>query len=113
LKKSTSEEFILVLSFTKHKKQKNTIFYRCIADVSFKDRSTKATLSLDDAEIKKVMQNDLLLNVYRDGVWGTIKHLVCKDGEIKEIFIYVWSICLCFDPLETIIMIFYFFAAQN
>uniref|UniRef100_A0A915HN29 Fatty acid synthase pseudo-KR domain-containing protein n=1 Tax=Romanomermis culicivorax TaxID=13658 RepID=A0A915HN29_ROMCU len=54
---------------------------RCIADVSLKNRDESKMLTLEDSRVQEVMKNDLLLNVYRDGVWGTIKHLVVRDEQ--------------------------------
>ncbi|GMR51168.1 hypothetical protein PMAYCL1PPCAC_21363, partial [Pristionchus mayeri] len=57
--------------------------FRTLVDVSTdpKVRNGPATLKSDSAEVKKIVDLDLHSNNYRDGVWGSMRHLVVKDED--------------------------------
>ena len=55
---------------------------RCIlvSNLSRSDASAP-DLSPGGVEFNKLMEKDLAINVYRDGDWGTYRHLAITDGE--------------------------------
>lgn len=56
--------------------------FRTLADISLKqeNRNCLPKIDLEDLEIKKMLQLDLHANNYRDGFWGSIRHIVVKEG---------------------------------
>ena len=57
---------------------------RSIANVSLTD--TACQLDMSDPKMKKIVQQDLHSNMYRDGKWGSFRHHVISDGK-DSIFI--------------------------
>ena len=57
--------------------------FRTLADISVKKkyREGPSRVRIDDEHIQKMMQLDLHANNYRDGVWGSVRHIVVKDDE--------------------------------
>lgn len=45
--------------------------------------STSPTPEMDpnSLELQKVLQGDLVMNVYRDGAWGAFRHFPLEKGE--------------------------------
>lgn len=37
--------------------------------------------SPSDSEMQKILQRDLVMNVYRDGKWGSFRHLLLEQGD--------------------------------
>lgn len=63
-------------------------FFRCVADVSLLKRDGKAVLDFDSDDVDKIIEKNMALNLYRDGVWGTFRHLVMQSESNKSVFIY-------------------------
>lgn len=57
--------------------------FRTLIDISIKreNRIGEPKILLDSPEIKQKLQLDLHANNYRDGHWGSIRHIVVKDGK--------------------------------
>ncbi|KAI6188362.1 Fatty acid synthase [Aphelenchoides besseyi] len=57
--------------------------FRTLADISVKkkNREGPAKIRADDPAIQQMFQLDLHANNYRDGVWGSVRHIVVKDDE--------------------------------
>lgn len=60
--------------------------FRTIIDMSVKKsvRTGPPTISLDDEKTKAIINLDMHANNYRDGVWGSIRHIVVKDDEMHQ-----------------------------
>uniref|UniRef100_A0A915D6Q3 Fatty acid synthase n=1 Tax=Ditylenchus dipsaci TaxID=166011 RepID=A0A915D6Q3_9BILA len=57
--------------------------FRTLADISVKreNRSGPAKIHIEDPDVQKLLRLDLHANNYRDGVWGSIRHIVVKEDE--------------------------------
>ncbi|TMS37085.1 hypothetical protein L596_004095 [Steinernema carpocapsae] len=60
--------------------------FRTIIDMSVKKeaREGPAVLTLDNPEVQKMIELDLHANDFKDGVWGSIRHMVVRDEEIHS-----------------------------
>lgn len=86
--------------------------FRTLADISVKpeNRSGPARLDIHSPEMKALMELDMHANNYRDGEWGSVRHIVVKDGEggrnlifsnrEKTIFEFAFAKCQFFDNLS-------------
>lgn len=55
--------------------------YRSIVDVSLKRGEDQGSvIDMQDPSLQRIFEHDLHANNYRDGVWGSIRHMVVKDG---------------------------------
>lgn len=56
--------------------------FRVLADISVKpeNRSGPSTIDVNDPYIQQLLQLDMHANNYKDGVWGSVRHIVVKDG---------------------------------
>lgn len=56
-------------------------------------------LSLDHPEVKEAIERDMMFNVYRDGVWGTLRHLHIADGKLLfEVKSVIWKLIKTTTP---------------
>jgi fatty acid synthase len=53
---------------------------RTIVNGSLKNETSN--LKINEADLKKVFTNDLHSNVYRDGVWGSFRHIPLKEDQM-------------------------------
>ncbi|XP_019359228.1 PREDICTED: fatty acid synthase isoform X1 [Gavialis gangeticus] len=44
--------------------------------------------SPSDSEMQKILQRDLVMNVYRDGKWGSFRHLLLEQGQSQALTEY-------------------------
>ncbi|KAK0397543.1 hypothetical protein QR680_002165 [Steinernema hermaphroditum] len=60
--------------------------FRSIVDMSVKKevREAPAVLTLDNPDVQKIIELDLHANNYRDGEWGSIRHMVVRDEEMHS-----------------------------
>uniref|UniRef100_A0A914ZHK0 Fatty acid synthase n=1 Tax=Parascaris univalens TaxID=6257 RepID=A0A914ZHK0_PARUN len=60
--------------------------FRTIIDMSVKkeNRSGPPRIRMEDEATKQIMNLDLHANNYRDGVWGSIRHIVVKEDEMHQ-----------------------------
>jgi hypothetical protein len=65
-----------------------------LADISLtkKNREGPAQIDVESPAIKEMLQLDLHANNYRDGDWGSIRHIVVKDGTNKILHEYIYEI---------------------
>lgn len=58
--------------------------FRTLADISVKreNREGPSKVRLDDPKVQEFLQLDLHANNYRDGKWGSVRHIVVKDGQL-------------------------------
>ncbi|XP_072140212.1 fatty acid synthase-like [Dermacentor andersoni] len=65
---------------------------RCLFDASFKGSSKISDFAPDNPQYKDVLQNDLVMNVYCDGRWGSYRHfttLPCGAPETSTEFAFL------------------------
>uniref|UniRef100_A0A7E4UMS9 Fatty acid synthase n=1 Tax=Panagrellus redivivus TaxID=6233 RepID=A0A7E4UMS9_PANRE len=57
--------------------------FRTFCDISVKreNRTGPPVISLDSPAAKEILAKDLHANNYRDGQWGSVRHMVVKDDE--------------------------------
>ncbi|MFH4976009.1 hypothetical protein AB6A40_002718 [Gnathostoma spinigerum] len=74
----------LALCFNEENTKSNR--FRTIIDMSVKKKNRKgpAKLHLDDPDVQKLIKLDLHANNYRDGIWGSLRHIVVKDDEMHK-----------------------------
>ncbi|VDP12544.1 unnamed protein product [Onchocerca flexuosa] len=58
--------------------------FRTLIDMSVKkeNRTGPAQIRMDDESVKQLMKLDLHANNYRDGVWGSMRHVVVKEDDM-------------------------------
>lgn len=57
---------------------------RCIFDASLNEISNVIDFEPSNPKYKEVLENDLVMNIYRDGQWGSYRHVVAKVGPGPE-----------------------------
>lgn len=74
----------LALCFVEENLKSNR--FRSIVDMSLnrKRREGPPEILLDDPKIKELIDLDMHANNYKDGVWGSLRHFVVKDGVFVE-----------------------------
>jgi fatty acid synthase len=57
--------------------------FRTLADISIKKKNREGPpkIKIEDPAIQSILQLDLHANNYRDGVWGSVRHIVVKDDD--------------------------------
>ena len=78
---------------TKHSKvmdsYKTLMFFRCLFNASLTEEGRKTQLPpMDSAEFAALAQKDLVMNVYRDGHWGSFRHLPFASGNYHQVHVY-------------------------
>lgn len=71
----------MALCFTEENLKANR--FRTLIDMSTdpKTRNGPAVLKMDSDEVKRMIELDQHANNYKDGVWGSMRHMVVKDGK--------------------------------
>ena len=62
---------------------------RCIFNAG-----SKKLPSLTSAEIRRIKQKDLVMNVYNNGLWGSYRHLPLQVAGEWRLFIYIISVLI-------------------
>ncbi|XP_023584963.1 fatty acid synthase [Trichechus manatus latirostris] len=57
---------------------------RCILVSSLSSESPMPPMDPSSPELQKVLQGDLVMNVYRDGAWGAFRHFPLEQGKREE-----------------------------
>lgn len=57
---------------------------RCILLSSLSSASRVPKMDPGSAELRKVLEDDLVMNVYRDGAWGAFRHFLLEQDKPKE-----------------------------
>ncbi|XP_064478735.1 fatty acid synthase-like [Ornithodoros turicata] len=57
---------------------------RCVFDGSLKSPGKLPSFDLNSAFYKDVLEKDLVMNIYRDGQWGSFRHLTLKSKGAAE-----------------------------
>lgn len=58
--------------------------HRCILLSNLSNASQVPKLDPGSSELQKVLKNDLVMNVYRDGAWGAFRHFLLDQDKPKE-----------------------------
>ncbi|XP_077520061.1 fatty acid synthase-like [Amblyomma americanum] len=65
--------------------ERGTSRIRCLLDASQRPSSNSADLMQESLKNKKILERDLVMNVYRDGQWGSFRHLTTQRcGEPRK-----------------------------
>lgn len=81
--------------------------FRTILDMSVnrRTRDGPAVLHLEDEEVQNVIKLDMHANNYRDGDWGSMRHIVVKEG--KYLFVIEHEFILKCDSNTLMLLLFY------
>uniref|UniRef100_A0A8C4V016 Fatty acid synthase n=1 Tax=Falco tinnunculus TaxID=100819 RepID=A0A8C4V016_FALTI len=63
---------------------------RCVFISNLNPSSAVPPISLSSLEMQKMVQRDLVANVYRDGKWGSFRHLMLQQGNPQELTEYAY-----------------------
>ncbi|XP_066056968.1 fatty acid synthase [Chamaea fasciata] len=63
---------------------------RCVFISNLNPSSTVPPTSLSSLEMQKIVQKDLVMNVYRDGKWGSFRHLLLEQAQPQELTEYAY-----------------------
>ncbi|NXL79375.1 FAS synthase, partial [Leptocoma aspasia] len=63
---------------------------RCVFVSNLNPSSTVPPTSLSSLEMQKIVQKDLVMNVYRDGKWGSFRHLTLQQAQPQELTEYAY-----------------------
>ncbi|XP_010131413.1 PREDICTED: fatty acid synthase, partial [Buceros rhinoceros silvestris] len=58
---------------------------RCVFVSNLNPSSAVPPTSLSSLEMQKIVQRDLVMNVYRDGKWGSFRHLPLQQAQPQEL----------------------------
>ncbi|XP_077489970.1 fatty acid synthase-like [Amblyomma americanum] len=59
--------------------EKGVSHIRCLFDASQKPSSNPVDFMLEMPAFKKILERDLVMNIYRDGEWGSYRHLTTQS----------------------------------
>ncbi|NXR31789.1 FAS synthase, partial [Zosterops hypoxanthus] len=63
---------------------------RCVFISNLNPSSAVPPTSLSSLEMQKMVQKDLVMNVYRDGKWGSFRHLTLQQAQPQELTEYAY-----------------------
>ncbi|KFZ63512.1 Fatty acid synthase [Podiceps cristatus] len=63
---------------------------RCVFVTNLNPSSAVPPTSLSSLEMQKIVQRDLVMNVYRDGKWGSFRHLPLQQAQPQELTEYAY-----------------------
>uniref|UniRef100_A0A8C2YHL2 Fatty acid synthase n=1 Tax=Coturnix japonica TaxID=93934 RepID=A0A8C2YHL2_COTJA len=63
---------------------------RCVFVSNLNPSSTVPSTGLSSLEMQKIIQRDLVMNVYRDGKWGSFRHLPLQQAQSQELTEYAY-----------------------
>uniref|UniRef100_A0A8V1ANX5 Fatty acid synthase n=1 Tax=Gallus gallus TaxID=9031 RepID=A0A8V1ANX5_CHICK len=63
---------------------------RCVFVSNLSPSSTVPATSLSSLEMQKIIERDLVMNVYRDGKWGSFRHLPLQQAQPQELTEYAY-----------------------
>lgn len=55
--------------------------------VKKENRTGPAKIGMESESVKQLVKLDLHANNYRDGVWGSMRHLVVKEGKSEFVLV--------------------------
>ncbi|KAG8129130.1 hypothetical protein E2320_015873, partial [Naja naja] len=63
---------------------------RCLFISSLNAASPSPSINSSAKEMQTILQNDLVMNIYRDGKWGSFRHLPLKQAQSQEVTEYAF-----------------------
>ncbi|NXC72710.1 FAS synthase, partial [Anhinga anhinga] len=63
---------------------------RCVFVSNLNPSSAVPPTDLSSLEMQNIIQNDLVMNVYRDGNWGSFRHLLLQQAQPQELTEYAY-----------------------
>ncbi|XP_074967591.1 fatty acid synthase [Phalacrocorax aristotelis] len=63
---------------------------RCVFISNLNPSSSVPPTNLSSLEMQKIVQSDLVMNVYRDGNWGSFRHLPLQQAQCQELTEYAY-----------------------
>ncbi|XP_044275877.1 fatty acid synthase [Varanus komodoensis] len=63
---------------------------RCVFVSNLDASSPRPSTSPSSKEMEEILQKDLVMNVYRDGKWGSFRHLLLKQAQPQELTEYAF-----------------------
>uniref|UniRef100_A0A670XYR8 Fatty acid synthase n=1 Tax=Pseudonaja textilis TaxID=8673 RepID=A0A670XYR8_PSETE len=63
---------------------------RCLFISSLNPASPNPPINSSAKEMQTILQNDLVMNIYRDGKWGSFRHLPLKQAQSQEVTEYAF-----------------------
>ncbi|NXK65451.1 FAS synthase, partial [Sylvietta virens] len=63
---------------------------RCVFISNLNPSSAVPPTNLSSLEMQKIVQKDLVMNVYRDGKWGSFRHLPLQQAQPQELTEYAY-----------------------
>ncbi|NXD84156.1 FAS synthase, partial [Halcyon senegalensis] len=75
---------------------------RCLFISNLNPSSAVPATSLSSLEMQKIVQSDLVMNVYRDGKWGSFRHLPLQQGQPQELAEYAYVNALTRGDLSSL-----------
>nr|XP_028572050.1 fatty acid synthase [Podarcis muralis] len=63
---------------------------RCLFVSNLDSSSPKPSTTPSTKQMQTILQNDLVMNVYRDGKWGSFRHLQLKQAQPQELTEYAF-----------------------
>ncbi|XP_054702104.1 fatty acid synthase [Grus americana] len=75
---------------------------RCVFVSNLNPSSAVPPMSLSSLEMQKIVQRDLVMNVYRDGKWGSFRHLPLQQAQPQELTEYAYVNALTRGDLSSL-----------
>ncbi|XP_040386345.1 fatty acid synthase [Cygnus olor] len=75
---------------------------RCVFVSNLNPSSAVPSISLSSLEMQEIVQRDLVMNVYRDGKWGSFRHLPLQQGQPQELTEYAYVNALTRGDLSSL-----------
>ncbi|XP_077526185.1 fatty acid synthase-like isoform X2 [Haemaphysalis longicornis] len=57
---------------------------RCVFDASLNGTNKAAKFIPNDPDFKELLEKDLVMNIYKDGQWGSYRHVIAKASDDSE-----------------------------
>uniref|UniRef100_G1RUY3 Fatty acid synthase n=1 Tax=Nomascus leucogenys TaxID=61853 RepID=G1RUY3_NOMLE len=75
---------------------------RCVLLSNLSSTSRVPEVDPGSAELQKVLQGDLVMNVYRDGAWGAFRHFLLEEDKPEELTAHAFVTTLTRGDLSSI-----------
>ncbi|KAH9376318.1 hypothetical protein HPB48_018769 [Haemaphysalis longicornis] len=62
----------------------NVVLYRCLCDASQMMSTITAEFSPGNPKYTELLEKDLVMNIYKDGKWGSYRHVAEPFGEFAR-----------------------------
>ncbi|NXY81485.1 FAS synthase, partial [Alcedo cyanopectus] len=75
---------------------------RCVFVSNLNPSSAVPPTTLSSMEMQKILQSDLVMNVYRDGKWGSFRHLPLQQAHTQQLTEYAYVNALTRGDLSSL-----------